>query len=146
MIFKLFGKSNWNAKIDYNTNALWIIELKTSYCANVNQKDYEINLETLIKALSKIQNNKTSGRDMISGEYDFPAEIVLAKTVLIPKNENTKIAKNYRPIACLNLMYKLYTSCLNLFIQDHCESNEIVTDEKAGGKKGIWGCAHQLQF
>ena len=80
------------------------------------------------------------------GEYDSPAEIVLAETVLIPKNENTKIAKNYRPIACLNIMYKLYTSCLNLFIQDHCESNEIVTDEKAGGKKGIWGCAHQLQF
>ena len=36
-------------------------------------------------------------------------------------------------------MYKLYTSCLNLFIQDHCESNEIVTDKQAGGKKGVWG-------
>ena len=47
---------------------------------------------------------------ILSGEYDFPAEIVLAKTVLIPKHVNTKIAKNYRPIACLNLMYKLYTS------------------------------------
>ena len=79
---------------------------------------------------------------ILSGEYDFPAEIVLAKTVLIPKNENTKIAKNYRPIACLNIMYKLYTSCLNLFIQDHCESNEIVTDEQ--GKKGVWGCTEQL--
>ena len=120
-------------KIDYNTNALWINKLKTNYCANVNQKDYEINLETLNKALSKIQNNKMPGRDMIigfwykklqfyrpymvslfqkilSGEYDFPAEIVLAKTVLISKHVNTKIAKNYRLIACLNLMYKLYTS------------------------------------
>ena len=162
-----FWKSIWNVKIDYNTNAPWINELKSNYCANVSQKDYEINLETLSQALSKIQNNKTPGRDMIigfwykklqfhrpymvslfqkilSGEYDFPAEIVLAKTVLIPKNENTKIAKNYRPIACLNLMYKLYTSCLNLFIQDHCESNEIVTDEQAGGKKCVWGCAEQL--
>ena len=34
-------------------------------------------------------------------------------------------------------MYKLYTSCLNLFIQNHCESNEIVTDDQAEGKKGI---------
>ena len=81
---------------------------------------------------------------ILSGEYDFPAEIVLAKTVLIPKNENTKIAKNYRPIACLNLMYKLYTSCLNLFIQGHCESKETVRDEKTGGKKGVWDCAEQL--
>ena len=34
----------------------------------------------------------------LSGEYDFPAEVVLAKTILIPKNENAKIAKYYRPI------------------------------------------------
>ena len=109
-------KSIWNVKTDYNTNAPWINKLKTSYCANVNQKGRQINLETLKKALSKIQKNKSPGRDMIidfwykklqfyrpymvslfqktqSGEYDFPAEIVLAKTVLIPKNENTKMAK-----------------------------------------------------
>ena len=68
------------------------------------------------------------------GEYDSPAEIVLAETVLIPKNENTKIAKNYRPIACLNLMYKLYTPCLNLFMQDQYESNKIATDKQQGVK------------
>ena len=34
-------------------------------------------------------------------------------------------------------MYKLYTSCLNLFIQDHCEYDDIVTYEQAGGKKGV---------
>ena len=81
---------------------------------------------------------------ILSGEYYFPAEIVLANTVLIPKHINTKIAKNYRPIKCLSLMYKLYTSCLNLVIQDHCESNKIITDEQAGGKKGVWGCTEQL--
>ena len=58
-----FWKSIWNVKIDYNTNAPWINELKTNYCANVSHKDYEINLETLNKVLSKIQNNKTPGRD-----------------------------------------------------------------------------------
>ena len=31
-----------------------------------------------------------------------------------------------------------------MFIQDHCESNEIVIDEQAGGKKGVWRCAEQL--
>ena len=64
--------------------------------------------------------------------------------VLIPKNENNKIAKNYCPIACLNSIYKLYTSCLNLLKKDHCESNEIVTDKQAGGEKDFWGCAEQL--
>ena len=56
-----FSKSIWNVKIDYNTNAPWINELKTNYCVNMNQKDYEINLETLNEVLSKIQNNKTPG-------------------------------------------------------------------------------------
>ena len=41
----------------------------------------------------------------LSGEYDFPAEVVLVKAVLIPKNENTTIAQNYCPIVCLNLMH-----------------------------------------
>ena len=29
-------------------------------------------------------------------------------------------------------------------MQDHCESNKIVTDEQAGGKKSICGCAEKL--
>ena len=36
----------------------------------------------------------------LNTEYDFPAELFLAKTVLIQKNENTKIVKNYCLIAC----------------------------------------------
>ena len=31
-----------------------------------------------------------------------------------------------------------------MFIQDHCESNNIITDEQAGGKRGVWGCSEQL--
>ena len=31
-----------------------------------------------------------------------------------------------------------------MFIQDHCESNKIATDQQAGGKKDVWGCAEQL--
>ena len=56
-----FWKSIWNVliTIDYNTTSPRINELKTNYCAN--QKDYEINLEILNKALSKIQNNKMPG-------------------------------------------------------------------------------------
>ena len=49
-----FWKIICNVKIDYNTNVPLINELKTNYCANVNQNDYEIRLETLNKALSKI--------------------------------------------------------------------------------------------
>ena len=41
-------------------------------------------------------------------------------------------------------MYKLFTSCLNLFLTDHVQSNNIITPEQAGGKRGVWGTTEQL--
>ena len=41
-------------------------------------------------------------------------------------------------------MFKLYTSCLNNFLEHHCRINNIITVEQAGGKKGIWGTTEQL--
>ena len=64
---------------------------------------------------------------------------------MLPKNEHTHAAKNHRPMACLNLTYKLYTSCLNNFLEHHCRTNSIITTEQAGGgEKGIWGTTEQL--
>ena len=80
-------------------------------------------------------------------EINLADWLSLAKTTLTPKNENTRIAKNYQQIACLNIMYKLYTSCLNIFLQEHCirnKRNNIITPEQAGGKPEVWGCIEQL--
>ena len=60
------------------------------------------------------------------------------------KNADTHLAKNYRPIACQNTTYKLHTGILNHFLYDHCSTNNIITVEQAGGKKGVWGCTDQL--
>ena len=43
-------------------------------------------------------------------------------------------------------MLKVHTSCINEFLQDHCEINKIITTEQAGGKKDIWGCLEQLMI
>ena len=56
----------------------------------------------------------------------------------------TSQAQNYRPIALQNTMYKVYTAILADFIMDHCESNKIITEEQAAGKRGSWGCSDQL--
>ena len=45
------------------------------------------------------------------------------------------MAKNYRPITCQNIMYKIYTGCMNVHLQDHCENNSIITDQQAAGEK-----------
>ena len=44
-----------------------------------------------------------------------------AKTVLLPKKNDTHNPKNYRPIALQNIMVKLYTKCINYLLQWHCE-------------------------
>ena len=108
--------------------------------------------------VSKMQNGKAPGPDYIIGYWfkhlsffrtdlaclyqrtfkngeELPQRLCTAKTQLLPKNDDTKAAKNYRPISCLNLMYKLFTSCLNVFVQDHCNRNNIITHEQAGGNK-----------
>ena len=49
-------------------------------------------------------------------------------------------------MACQNIMLKLRTSCINRFLQHHCEINKIITTEQAGGKKDVWGCLEQLMI
>ena len=64
--------------------------------------------------------------------------------MLLPQNDERMNPKNYRPIALQNIMLKLCTSCINQMLQNHCEMNNIVTAEQAGGKKDVWGCFEQL--
>ena len=65
----------------------------------------------------------------------FPDWLATSKTILLPKNVLTHEAKNYRPIACQNIMHKIYTGIINNFLEDHCSIN-IITPEQARGKKG----------
>ena len=71
------------------------------------------------------------------GKETLPTWSIETKTALIAKSEHTKNAKNYRAIACLNSTYKIYTSCLNIYLTDHCSQNNIITPEQAAIKKGV---------
>ena len=66
----------------------------------------------------------------------IPQWLVLSKTLLLPKNEDTNKANNYRPIALQNSMHKVFTAIVTEFIMDHCTVNNIVTEEQAVGKLG----------
>ena len=43
-------------------------------------------------------------QNTLKGHKELPSWLTRARTHVLPKNENTHIAKNYRPIACQNLM------------------------------------------
>ena len=70
--------------------------------------------------------------------------MAMLKLLILVNRLIFSIVKNYRPIACLNIIYKLYTSCLNMFLCEHCKMNGIITPEQSGGKKNVWGTTEQL--
>ena len=74
----------------------------------------------------------------------LPEWYVTGRTISLPKSNENAEAKNYRPITCQNITYKLFTGMITSLIIDHCTINNIITSEQAGGKKGGWGCTDQL--
>ena len=162
-----FWSNIWHNKKEYNKNAKWLENLERSYCTNVTKSEYVINKEVFDGVLKKVKNRGAPGPDRTQAfwikkftsthsymitEYSKHLEdrsslaewLSVSRTILLPKNSQTKQAKNYRPIACQNILYKLYTGILYTFLQDHVTSNNIMELEQAGGRNGSWGCADQL--
>ena len=126
-----FWKDIWQNEASFNYKAEWLQQIEKTYCRNVTATNYKIDRKMLDKVMKKIQINKASGNDLINGccyknltateiNYQFyltnkllPTWLSVAHTVLLPQNTDTHIAKNYRATACLNVMYKLYSSCIN---------------------------------
>ena len=163
-----FWKGIWNNPSECNVaNVDWMKELESNYCLNATQKLYEIDKMTIDNAINKLKPNKAPGRDMITGywykQLNFyrsdltrlynsalvnyqvlPYWLSTAKTTLLPKNTDTHIAKNYRPIALLNMMSKIFTASINMLLTDHVLHNNYITNEQAEETKGTWGTTEQL--
>ena len=96
---------------------------------------------TLDNAINKLQINKATGEDKITGFWNkkfnryrdllakqFNAMLYQSQpspnwlstvcTVFLIKNTDTHIPKKYLPIACLNIFYKFYTYCTNSFLMN----------------------------
>ena len=151
----------------YNEQNEWISKLRNNYCKDVKPTINHIKLEHFLKINESLKNNTSPGLDLIvgywiknchstrkktfemfkevsKGEKDLPEWLVKARTTLAAKNEETRNPKNYRPIACENIMMKTYTGTLALLLDEHLNENNIIAPEQAGAKKGMWGCTDQL--
>ncbi|KAI5731919.1 hypothetical protein M8J77_018419 [Diaphorina citri] len=74
----------------------------------------------------------------------LPVFLTAGKTYLLPKKESTTDPSKYRPITCLQIFYKIMTSCIADLLNEHIEKEKIVTEEQKGCKKGAKGCKEQL--
>ena len=65
------------------------------------------------------------------------------KTSLIPKPGEFS-SNNQRPITCLNTVYKWFTACLLVPIDEHLEEHGLMEAEQRGAKKGCSGTMDNL--
>ena len=67
-------------------------------------------------------------------------------TYLLPKTDDTKNPKNYRPITCLTTTYKILTSIITERMYNFLEINVILPQEQKGCKRNSYGCKDQLMI
>ena len=68
---------------------------------------------------------------------NVPDWVVEGRTILLMKDPTKgSEASNYRPIACLNLLWKLSTAMISEKAYSHLEQNNLLPDEQRGCRKG----------
>ena len=67
-------------------------------------------------------------------------------TYLPGKSNGTKDPKNYRPMTCLSITYKILTSVLTDRTYSHMEQNNLFPIKQKGCRTGLYGCKDQLMI
>ncbi|XP_060802889.1 uncharacterized protein LOC132902324 [Amyelois transitella] len=162
-----FWSSIWSKPVDHKEGP-WIEEDKKRF-THIEEMSFEmINLELLQSVISKTHNWKAPGSDkihnywfkrfhsthsfllehinkFIQSPHTMPSFVTIGTTYMLPKNLNdTRNPANYRPITCLQNIYKIITSCISNLIYNHTATNSILAEQQKGCRKFSQGCKEQL--
>ncbi|XP_030755105.1 uncharacterized protein LOC115881665 [Sitophilus oryzae] len=74
----------------------------------------------------------------------IPAFFTMGITHMIPKNKFIDDSKNFRPITCLPVIYKIFTSVFEKSISKHLKNHHILAREQNGSRKGSRGSTEWL--
>ena len=130
-------------------------------------KDIMITVESIRKCVSGMSNWKVPGPDGVQGFWFkrmadlhdrlvkhlqaclntgiVPSWMTKGRTVLIMKDcKKGGVTGNYRPIACLPIMWKLLTRINGDEIYGHLERSGLLQNEKKGCRRGSRGTKDQL--
>ena len=162
-----FWSKIWEDNKSHNSEAQWIKDLEKVTENQEQQRWHDISKEEAILAIMKSSNWKAPGNDGIANFWlknlssvhedlttayndilknseKQPDWLTEGLTYLLPKPEETKNPKNYRPITCLPTMYNILTSILTKRTYAFLEENELLPTEQKGCKRGSYGCKDQL--
>ena len=165
---RTFWKSIWENDVRHNEKAEWIRNVKQEISYDlIPQTDLTITVETLRVQVRKLANWKAPGPDGVQGYWfknltsihpllgallndclnsgETPDWLTRGTTVLIMKDKSKggKVT-NYRPITCLSILWKLFTSIFSDSIYQHLDQNELLPVEQKGCRKNSRGTKDQL--
>ena len=139
----------WDSLIPYKENAEWLKEVDLEL-ENVNIQE---NAEITKKNVTKQLRNKrfTNQHQRLTEELNknmhslsIPSWLVKSKTVLIQKDPaKGNAVGNYRPIAFLNLLWKLKTSIIADKLYQY-ENENLLLEEQKGCQHASRGTKDQL--
>ncbi len=70
----------------------------------------------------------------------LPRWLVRGRTVLIPKKVGAMEPGDFRPITCLNTLYKCATGALQVILWRHVAPTGLIPEEQKALQKGRRGC------
>jgi hypothetical protein len=157
----------WSEPGRHVKEAEWLRRVKRWLAGVDKQEDVRVTTEDVAAGVRRMSNWKAPGPDGVRGfwfkkfsclhqamakglqgcldEGNVPEWMVKGRTVLIQKDPaKGTVAGNYRPIACLPLMWKLLTGIFAEGIYDHLKDNNLLPDEQKGCRKQSRGTKDQL--
>ena len=162
-----FWSSIWSIPVEHKQNS-WIDE-QNHFCEHLPLMEFETVDENLLKyVINRTHNWKATGTDRIHN-YWYKKLTSIHKPLLIHINSFIKspntlpqfltqgitymLAKDkadicnpakYRPITCLQTLYKIITACITELIYKHIDSNSILAEQQKGCRRYSQGCKEQL--
>ena len=153
--------------VKHNEEAPWLQRVKEKLENGQRQENVEITIHDVKHLVRKMTNWKAPGPDKVQGfwfkrftslhsrlsehlqycleEGKVPEWMTLGRTVLIQKDTRKgNVASNYRPIACLPLMWKLLTGIFAEKVYGHLLARDLLPDEQKGCRKNSRGTKDQL--
>ena len=162
-----FWSRIWSVEKQHNRDASWLGDVRARLGRIVQMEDVVVTLDDVKAGIRKMANWKAPGPDGVRGFWfkkfqclhspiakalqavvdvgDVPDWLVKGRTVLIQKDvAKGTVASNYRPIACLPLMWKLLTGIFADKVYDHLLNNNVLPDEQKGCRRKSRGTKDQL--
>ena len=157
-----FCSKIWKNHNSHNKNAEWIKKHKVLHKNQQSQPWKAIYTEDTTYAINKRSNWKSTRIDKVTNFWlkhlisihedmakayiynnenptDVPDWIEEGLTYLLLKTEETKNPKNYRPITCLLMMYKILTSIITERTYMFLSECNLLPSEQKGCKRGTAG-------